>query len=61
MPNEMVKVSAVSVLAIVASTSLPVLVERAGGRPASPGRNFSTPSITIRTPNGPISGRCGGF
>jgi integrase/recombinase XerD len=31
MPNEMVKVSPVSVPAIVASASLPVLVERAGG------------------------------
>jgi hypothetical protein len=60
MSKELVKASPVGVPAIAASTSLPLLVEQAGGRHASPGTNSSAPSTITRTRNGPMSGRCGG-
>jgi hypothetical protein len=41
MANELVKASPVSVPVASGAASLPELVERAGGRPASPDRNSS--------------------
>jgi hypothetical protein len=60
MSYELVKASPVSVPATGGKPGLPELVERAGGRHASPGRNSSLPSTTIRTRIGRMSGRCGG-
>jgi hypothetical protein len=47
--TELVKVSTASVPSVGDTTPLPVLVERAGGRHASPGMNTSKPSTTTRT------------